>query len=162
MDDIKTGTISITGLSDLEKRLLDFPDKIARNILARALSKGAAVIRDEARQIAPKDTGEMALDIMIKKARMERGSTLLTFHVFVRTGKKSRLAGKKRNVQRDSFYWRFVEFGHMTRQGKDTVGPPRFVAARPFMRPAFETMKEQAVEAIRLSLAENIDKEAAK
>ena len=150
MGDIKTGTISVTGLAELEKRMLAFPDKIARNIIARALSKGAAIIRDEARQIAPRDTGEMARDIMIKKARTERGSSLLTFQVFVRTGKKSRLAGKKRNVSRDSFYWRFVEFGTAK------------MAAKPFMRPAFERMKVQAVEAIRDSLADNIEKEAAK
>jgi HK97 gp10 family phage protein len=150
MSDIKTGHIQITGLSDLEKNLEQFSDRIAKNILRGAVSAGAAVIRNEARLKAPKDTGEMARDIMIKRARDSRGSGLITYHVFVRTGKKSRLAGKKRNVNRDSFYWRFVEFGTAK------------MSAKPFMRPAFDTAKERAVQAIKEYLAARIDKEAAK
>lgn len=150
MQDIKTGNIQITGLADLEKRLLDFPNRIAKNIMAGALSSGAAIIRDEARKLAPRDTGEMVRDIMIKKARQSKGSDFIEYQVFVRSGKKSRLAGKKRNVDRDSFYWRFVEFGTSK------------MAAKPFMRPAFEKMKSQAVERFREYLAARIDKEAAK
>lgn len=147
MPDIKTGTISITGLAELEKRLLDFPDRLAKNILAGAIRAGAAVIRDEARSKAPKDTGEMARDILIKKAR---GGNGLTFHVYVRSGKKSRLAGRKRNVSRDSFYWRFVEFGTSK------------MGAKPFMRPAFDAKKTEAVERIKAYLSARIDKEASK
>ena len=150
MNDINTGTFSITGLADLEKRLQDFPDKLARNVLRKAMASGAAVIRDEARRLAPKDTGEMARDIMIKRAKQTKGSNGFEYQVFVRTGKKSRLAGKKRNVSRDSFYWRFQEFG--------TSKMP----AHPFMRPAFDAKKEAAVEAIRDRLAAEIENEAAK
>lgn len=150
MSDIKTGNISITGLADLEKRLEQFSDRIARNALRGAVSAGAAIIRSEARRLAPKDTGEMVRDIMIKRAREVKGSGLITYHVFVRTGKKSRMAGKKRNISRDSFYWRFVEFGTSK------------MSAKPFMRPAFDTKKTEAVERIREYLSARIEKEAAK
>jgi HK97 gp10 family phage protein len=148
--DIKTGSFSITGLSDLEKRLSEFSDRVGKNILRGAVSAGAAVIRNEARLKAPKDTGEMVRDIMIKRAKEIKGSGDVTYQVFVRTGKKSRLAGKKRNVARDSFYWRFVEFGTSK------------MSAKPFMRPAFDTQKEKAVERIREYLAARIEKEATK
>ncbi|QXE85968.1 HK97 gp10 family phage protein [Geomonas nitrogeniifigens] len=147
MADIKTGTIEIKGLAELEKRLQALPDKLAKNVLTRALRAGAAVFRDEAKRIAPKDTGEMARDIMLKKPRKGNG---LEYQVYVRSGKKSRMAGKKRNVDRDSFYWRFVEFGTAK------------MAAKPFMRPAFEAKRQEAIEKVRESLAANIDKELSK
>lgn len=148
--DIKTGTIGIKGLAALEKQLQSLSDRIAKNVLRRALSSGAAVIRNEARRLAPRDTGEMVRDILIKRAKQARGSGTIEYQVFVRTGKKSRLAGKKRNVARDSFYWRFQEFGTAK------------MAAHPFMRPAFDTKKEAAAEAIRDALAQGIDKELLK
>jgi HK97 gp10 family phage protein len=150
MPDIKTGTISITGLADLEKRLMGFSDRIAKNIMRGAISAGAALIRNEARRLAPKDTGEMARDIMIKRAREVRGSGKIEYQVFVRTGKKSRMAGKKRDVNRDSYYWRFVEFGTVK------------MSAKPFMRPAFDGQKEAATVRIKEYLAARIEKEAAR
>jgi HK97 gp10 family phage protein len=54
------------------------------------------------------------------------------------------MAGKKRDVDRDSFYWKFLEFG------------TNKMAARPFLRPAFEANKEGAIEAIGKSLDETI------
>jgi HK97 gp10 family phage protein len=148
MPDLRTGTIQITGLSDLEKRLRELPDRLAKNVLRGAVRAGAVVIQKEAKLLAPKDTGEMARDIMVKAAKSSKG--FIAYHVYVRTGKKSRLAGRKRNVNRDSFYWRFVEFGTSK------------MAAKPFMRPAFDTKKESATEAIRDYMAQRIDKELSK
>jgi len=58
--------------------------------------------------------------------------------VSVRAGKRYR----KRDV--DAYYWRFVEFGTAK------------MAARPFMRPAFEAKKGDALEAIKGRLADRI------
>jgi HK97 gp10 family phage protein len=104
------------------------------------------VIRKEARVRAPKDTGEMAKDIQIKRERDTQGGDLFVagYSVFVLSGKKSRLKGKKRNVQRDSFYWKFVELGTSK------------MAARPFMRPAYEAKKEEAVKTIGEKLDQRI------
>jgi HK97 gp10 family phage protein len=60
------------------------------------------------------------------------------------------MAGKKRNVDRDSYYWRFVEFGTSK------------MSARPFMRPAFDGNKLEALNRIKEYLTARIDKEAAK
>ena len=155
MSDIKTGTISITGLADLEKRLLDFPDKLARNILAGAIRAGAVVIQKEAKQRAPASAEAHYLGKGSKRVLIQPGE-------LKRKGIKVRLAPRKNRsvpieywvyVARRNWYWKFSEFG-VKREGK------QFDAAQAFMRPAFETMKVVAVERIREYLAARIEKEA--
>lgn len=140
--------VKIEGLRELQYALNELGSRVARNSLRRAVSSGAAVIRDEARNLAPVDTGEMKRDIQIKRERNEKGVMSARYSVFVRSGKKSRLAGRGRNVNKDSFYWRFVEFGTAK------------MAAKPFMRPAFQMKKESAVQAIQDVLEQSIRTEA--
>lgn len=137
---------NLTGFKELAEKLKKLGPKVAKNGLRRAVSKGAAVVRNSARKRAPVDTGEMRRDIQIKRKRDVQGSGNFAaiYEVFVRSGKKSRLAGKKRDIQRDSFYWKFVEFG------------AEKMPARPFLRPAFEGDKEAAIEVIGESLNETI------
>jgi HK97 gp10 family phage protein len=63
----------------------------------------------------------------------------------VRQGKKYRNQGKRGNLSQDAWYWRFVEFG------------TRKMAARPFLRPALESRRREAVEAIKGRLAQRIE-----
>lgn len=139
-------TQNLTGFKELAEALKALGPKVAKNGLRRATSAGAAIVRNEARKRAPVDTGELKRDIMMKRERDARGgdTTGAVYVVYVRAGKKSRAAGKKRNVHRDSFYWKFLEFGTQK------------MAAKPFLRPAFEANKEAAVEAIGKSLDETI------
>lgn len=138
---------NLTGFKELADALRSLGPKVARNGLRRAVSAGAAVIRDDARQRAPVATGEMRRDIMIKRERDARGGDTFgaKYSVFVRSGKKSRLAGKGRNVQKDSYYWKFVEFGTSK------------MAARPFLRPAFASKRDAAVDAMGQKLGEAIE-----
>lgn len=154
MNDIKTGTIQITGLADLEKRLLDFPDKIARNILAGAIRAGAVTIQKEARQIAPTSTEPHAVG---KKGQKNYIEQVQPGHL--KKNIKVRLAPRKSRtvpieywvyVSKQAWYWRFVEFGTSK------------MAAKPFMRSSFDSQKEVAVERIREYLSARIEKEAAK
>lgn len=141
--------LKLDGFKELAAAMRELPERVAKNALRSAVSSAAAVVRDEAKLRAPVDTGEMKRDIMIKRERDAKGGPMVaTYSVYVRSGKKSRLAGKKRNVQRDSFYWRFVEYG--------TAKMP----AQPFMRPAFQAKKEAAIDAMREKLDARIQKEA--
>ena len=142
-------TRHVAGLSDLSRAMKELPLNIARNLLRRGASAGAAQIRDAARDKAPVLTGEMKRDIQIKRERTE-SDYIARYSVFVRAGKKSRLSGRGRNVEKDSYYWRFVEFGTSK------------MAAQPFMRPAFETTKEKAVETAKQIWTEGIPLEVAK
>lgn len=141
-------TAKLEGFKELAEALRELGPRVARNTLRRAVSAGAVVIRNDARSRAPVDTGEMKKDIQVKRERDNRGLMVANYSVFVRTGKKSRLSGAKRDVNKDSFYWRFVEFGTAK------------MAAQPFMRPAFEAKKEEAVARIGEVLDQGIQKAA--
>jgi len=141
-------TKNLTGFAEMAKRLRDLGPKVGRKHLRAATSKGAAVIKKKARELAPVDTGEMRKDIQQKRVKTA-GDHIASFSVYTRSGKRSRLSGKARNVDKDSFYWKFQEFG--------TAKMP----AQPFMRPAFESEKENAVDEIGAELDKRIQKEAA-
>ncbi len=140
---------NITGGKEIAEALRKLSTKVARNGLRRAVSAAAAMMRDEAKANAPVDTGEMRRDVKIKRMKDTRGGPFgATFAVYVQSGKKSRLSGRARNVEKDSFYWRFVEFG--------TSKTP----AQPFMRPAYESKKEEAIKVVGDILDEVIQKAA--
>lgn len=141
--------MKLSGFKEMGDAMRELGPRVAKNTLRRAVSSGAAVIRNEAKSRAPVATGEMQRDIMVKRERDTKGQMSATYSVFVRSGRKSRLSGKTRDVQKDSFYWRFVEFG--------TSKMP----ARPFIRPAFEAKKDVAVSTIGEALAAGIQKAAA-
>jgi len=138
---------NLTGFKEFAKALRELGPRVGRKHLRASTAKGAAVIRKEARALAPVDTGEMRKDIQIKRERTS-GDNVASYSVYTRGGKRSRLAGKARNVDKDSFYWKFVEFGTVR------------MAAQPFMRPAFEAKKEEAVDALGAELDKRIQKEA--
>jgi len=151
MNDIHTGTISITGLADLEKRLQELPDKLARNVLRGAVRAGAVVIQKEARSMAPVSAEAHYLGKGSKRVEIQPGS--------LKRGIKVRMAPRKSRtspieywvyISKKLWYWKFLEFGTSK------------MAGSPFMRPAFESMRESAVERLREYLAARIDKEAAK
>lgn len=140
-------TTHVDGLRELERKLLALPDKVNRQVLRKAVSDGAAVVRDEMRLRAPIYTGPVSQGHpppgTLKKAiymAHARTSHLgyEAFVVGVRHGKS------QQKFNRDAFYFRFVEFG------------TKFMAAKPFMRPAFDVKKEAALEAIKTSLADGI------
>ncbi len=122
------------------------------------MARGAVVIRDEAKTRAPVSTtppapgdplpGTLKRSIVIKHDKDRSSLTSQTYVVAVRHGKKYRNQGKKGNRSQDAYYWRWVEFGTVK------------MAARPFMRPAFEAQKEAAVQEIARVLAERIAQEA--
>lgn len=147
----------VKGLSALSAALKELPDRIARNALRQSVARGAVVIREEAKTRAPVSTtppepggplpGTLRRSIIIQHDRKRSSLTSQTYVVAVRHGKKYRNQGKKGNRSQDAYYWRWVEFGTVK------------MSARPFMRPAFETQKEAAVQEIARVLAERIKQE---
>lgn len=146
-------SVEVKGLKELNDALRELPDRIARNVLRGATSAGAAVIRKEAQAKAPVYTGEVSkghpppgtLKRAVYQKQIRELSSLVnqTFYVGVRRGKHA-----KKGI--DAFYWTFVEFGTSK------------MAARPFLRPAFEAKKNEAVQAIKQYLTDRIPKEADK
>src|SRR5574337_1737435 len=150
----------VAGLSELKRALEQLPKAIGRNVLRGAVNAGAGVIRKEVQAKAPVYTGSVAQghpppgtlkrSVYQKQIRELSSPTKQTFFVGVRKGKKYRNQGKSGNLSMDAYYASWVEFGTSK------------MAARPFMRPAFEAKKTSAVEVIRDYLAKRIPEEAAK
>lgn len=150
----------VEGLKALQDSLKQLPDNIARNVLRGAVSAGAAVIRKEAQAKAPVYTGDVSkghpppgtLKRSIVQKQIREMSTLFkqVFVVTVRKGKKYAKQGKGGKLSQDAFYASWVEWGTSK------------MAARPFMRPAFEAKKEAAVQAIKDYLIKRIPLEQAK
>ena len=156
-------TIQLTGFTELAAALRELPQRVAKNALRAAVNAGASVIKKQVVQNAPEDTGLLKKEIYQKQIREKSGDFRQTYFVGVRTYKmkyantranrrKSRVTQAGESLKtydiNAAFYWRYVEFGTSK------------MTAKPFIRPAFEAKKEDAVEAIRTKLDERIQKYA--
>lgn len=159
-------TVEVHGLKELGERLKALPKEIASargGPLRVALAKVARAIRDEAKARAPVKTGNLRDNIILVRNRDPKsmGATE-AYHVTVRsrTSKKTdtrKYANTRRNrrlnrvgqeykAQSPLFYARFQEFGTSHQ------------AARPFLRPAFESMKGQLGTMFRDELSVAIER----
>lgn len=135
-------SVEITGLRELEKKMIALGPKIALKALRGALVSGAQSIKQDAIVRAPTLTGRLRRAILIKKMGKTNPFNERVI-VGVRHGKKM----QKRNL--DAYYWGFIEFGHKDRSGK-------FIQGKSFIRTAFETKKEKALERIKTYLQKKI------
>ena len=154
--------IKVEGLAELAKALKALPAEIAGKNggpLRRAIGRAAVVIRDDARRRAPVDTGNLRDNIIaVRKRKSPQG----TEGYFVEVRRKRRKYANTRANRRkgrvgktyenlgEAYYGMFVELG--------TAKMP----AQPFLRPAFESKKTEAVETFRVELAKGIEQAAKK
>jgi len=110
-------TVQLHGFAELVAGLRELPDKVSRTILSKAVSAGALVVQQQMKQNAEgmRDTGTLARSIYRKYIRELSGPETKVFFVAPRQGKQYQKMGKKKNVSKDAYYARFVEFGHFTR-----------------------------------------------
>ena len=148
-------TVHIEGLDTIFQKLIEMPDNERRKILRRAANAGAIVFRDEARQRAPKyekeikekdhpPAGTLKRSIVTKYIAKDSDRFNATYYVTVRRGKKYQKQGIRGDKSQDAFYAQFVEYGTQK------------MAARPFMRPAFEAKKKQAAELVTEKIIEGV------
>lgn len=172
-------TMKIDGLDALQRRLAEVSERVAKNAQRAAVRAGAAVIREEAKQIAPlwhgdvskghPPPGTLKRSIILKHIPEQSSATQQVFYVTVRSGAKYRNQGRRGNLSQDAYYWKWVEKGHYTRAPQSAgatvrarraaveggqVAGAHFVLPNPFMRPAFEAKKVDAVEAMKTKLGD--------
>lgn len=155
--------IQIEGLDKLLRAMQQLPPVIQQKCLRQAVVPGAQVIRNAAQDLVRQRTGLVKRAIRIGYNKQESTPGRAVYHVFVsgtvkraggsfamgrRAIKKLRAKGEQGKIF-DAFYWRFIEFGTVK------------MAAKPFMRPAFDATSHEAVATITSKLADLIEKEAA-
>lgn len=153
-----SSTIKVKGLDQLLKNMQQLPrELVSKNggLVRSALFKSTKLIRDEARLRAPKDTGNLSRNVIaVRDRNPQQAGASERYQITVRkkrlTKKAKANAARKANgkidyrAAGDAFYWRFVEFGTAK------------MAATPFLRPGFESRKEQAVDTFKDSLGKGV------
>ncbi len=125
--------IKIDGAKELEKKLLSFEPKLARRIVRQTLRAAAKPILAAAKANVPVLTGALKESLklrVMKKAKHRYGILVAT---------------AKGWFKGDTYYGAFVEFGTSK------------MAAKPFIRPAFDSEKENAERIIIDDLKQGIE-----
>jgi HK97 gp10 family phage protein len=155
-------TVKVKGLNELQARLAELPRRLSRQVLEKGLTTGAQPMAAEAQARVPvlavatprRRPGTVKKRIQARRVRPRSGMAA-TVIVGVRglsagvvrnykLRKAGRVVSKRGGADfmrglsaadnpNDPFYWKFLEFG--------TSKMP----ARPFLRPAFEAQKGNAV-----------------
>jgi HK97 gp10 family phage protein len=127
--------IEIKGLDEIEKRLKQLPQKVAKKVVRKAVREGAKPILKAAQSKVPVKTGALkkSLKVRAMKAKLAKGGAGV--HVGV----------SDQWFKGDLFYGGMVEFG--------TKNMP----AKPFIRPAYDEKKNEAVKVTVKHLLKGID-----
>lgn len=125
----ETITFRVEGLTALDRQLHSLPVSVAGRALTASVRAGARIVKEAVRDKAPVHTGALRDNLYLANERT--GSD----------AEKTVLVGIR---NRKTYYWRFVEFG------------TRKMAARPFLRPAFDGCEHEAVDAITDKLDQRI------
>jgi HK97 gp10 family phage protein len=151
------GEIKLEGFKELADALAKLPRELADKELRNATSRAAATVRNEARRIAIakgfNPAGKVVRNIYVGRDRQYDsgvGRMGARYYVTVRSGVR-RFKNKKtgqwtKDYSKDAFYWRFHEFG------------TKFLTARPFLRPAFDSTMNQSIDAIRKRITLGLSK----
>jgi HK97 gp10 family phage protein len=134
-------------MQDMLKELQKLPGKVQKRVVNGAVRASAKPIIQEARNLAPVQTGNLRKSIGVTKRRQK--GTIVEYDV------SPRERGKY-----NGFYGLFVEFGHPIKDKKGKV--VGHAAPHPFLRPAFEAKNEESIEAFKKYMRQRFDKELSK
>lgn len=151
--------VELLGVKELTDKLKKL-DGLSKKTAAKMVAAAGGVIRKEAKSIAQskglRKTGSLIKNIAIKRERNVPPNTV-QYNVGVRHGREF---GKRKNVVKylavgrkgrivtkykdDPFYWRFLEFG------------TKNITARPFIAPALERRRADAIKAMEAAFDKEI------
>jgi HK97 gp10 family phage protein len=162
--------IQVRGLRELRGKLALLPDKMRRKVITQSLRKGANVMLRPARENAPYKTGALRKGIRIVPSRIWAKPPKIGIYLAIR--RRKGIKGGRRH-KGDPFYGKFQEDGFTVgvkkekktyewinprskkkikkvhiRTRYERVGAGRFVEGKHFMRNAYESTKETALQAI--------------
>ena len=144
--------IKLEGFDELAKKLREIVPAMRKRVVRNALAAGARLVRDEARRNAPvlqlknaspyRAAGTVKKAISARVSKVARRAGDIGAFVNVRPAKAGQRGSKS---PRDSFYWRFLEFG------------TRKMAKREFLKPAAAKLPA-ALEIFKTQVGRWLDK----
>lgn len=161
-------SMKVEGLRDLDKALGELPKATARRVLHRVLQKAAQPIADRAADLAPDDpaTGSPDLHTGIRvSTKLKNPAGAREFAEVMKAGGTRAEAGRamaaaRREQPGASLAMMFVGpdaklfYAHLQEFGTSHHGP------QPFMRPAWDEKKLEALGIIKSTLGDEITKTA--
>lgn len=162
--------VSVSGLRELDQALGLLPKATARNVLKRTLDKAAQPIVDEAKQLVPVKTGALR-DSIIASTRVKNKVGAAEYSAAMRAGlgkqaaRSALIAARRANRGQGSFAevfvgpkrggkWGVIRYAHIVEFGSVKDAP------QPYMRPAWDGNKDQALSIIKAELGSEIIKAA--
>jgi HK97 gp10 family phage protein len=137
-------TVAIAGLDALSLRV-QYMKTAAQTGLKLGVSEAAGLIEQEAKALVPVDTGNLQ-DAIHTENTIDEPETQ------EQTVTPAYDADNKWGF--DPAYARRIEFGFV---GPDSLGRVFHQAAQPYMRPAYETQKQPAIDAIKNGILQELD-----
>lgn len=136
----ESADVDVRGLSEVIKQLEKFPKEIEKRVVRRELRKASKIILSEAKQRAPRRSGELEKGLKIRM-KAKKGSRWLRSQV--------------RSTARHSH---LIEFGHRMvghKPNKKVVG---FVPPTPYLRPAMINNQDRVMSTLGEGVAKSIAK----
>jgi len=161
--------IGISGLTELRQTLLKLPESVQGKASQSALAKAAAPIVRMARSLAPRRAERGLVGPLPGRQDAQPGLLKKSIRAFRNRGSTKTYESRFIGVRGKAWYWRFIEFGRGVVTSAKSLGTQatgffgkvvRAVPARPFLRPAFEALKLQAIEIYQKSIAPEVEKYA--
>jgi HK97 gp10 family phage protein len=144
---------SLKGMNELMARLLELKEDVGKKVVYGAASAMARVVKKAAIENATtaglNDSGSLISNIALARSKTFT-PPLVMYEVGVRHGTKKQI-----REDNDPFYWWFWEFGHMNPMTNQ-------FERRPFLVPAFENNRAEALEAAEKVIARAIKRVEAK
>lgn len=155
--------VRMSGFRELDKALGELPKATARNVLKRTLVKAAQPTVDEARRVVPVDKGDLR-DSIAASAKLKNRVGNTEYAAAMRAGlgrgaALSAMRDARRAAGGGSFAELYVGPGPLPHAHMVEFGTVK-MAARPYLRPAWEATKRQALSIIRTELGQEIIKAA--
>lgn len=124
----------VKGLEALINNLHALPEKVEKRVIRAAVRQGANIIKGKAQNYVRVDEGDLKKSIKVKGVRGKPGT--IAFVIRPTSNKK-----KGKNV----FYGRFQEFGTSK------------MAAKPFMRPAYDEAGQDVIDKVINTIKSKLD-----
>lgn len=129
-----------SGGKELSEALQELPRRLENRVLRKALRQGGNILLRKARQLAPVKTGALRKGIKLKIDLRGTPAAIINVRIPSKSGKQKTSSGP--------YYSSFVELGTSK------------MAAHPFLRPAFDAVKEDALETFLNVLNDGIEEES--